>query len=308
MSKKKELADRPDFEVYAKGMNITIRMKWRDINEFIIPGKIVDAGCGTGELIKLIAKKYPNSQVIGLDISDYFVQLALNNTNEFKKVEILQCDIRTKQFESESISTKIFSSVMHELASYNSHNKETPKKAIKQAYKELKPGGRIIIRDGISPGKYSVYMWLNNKNGINELDHKKNKKTNFEKLSTEARFIRFCLQFKGRQWEYKAEIIKGKKLYRMDAYFANEFMSKKEYVENWDVEILEEFGIFTQKEYQNLLQEAGFKIIQSRTYINPWILDNWYKNKLKIYTIKQENLVEIDYFPTNIVIVGEKFV
>ncbi|MHA1301800.1 MAG: methyltransferase domain-containing protein [Candidatus Helarchaeota archaeon] len=302
----KELADRPDFAVYEKGMNATIHMKWNDIKDFIVPGKIIDAGCGTGELIKLIATKFQSSCIIGLDISDHFVNLALQNSKDLDNVKILQCDIKTKEFESNSITTKIFSSVMHELASYNRYGKENPKKAIYQTFRELKPGGRIIIRDGLSPGNYEVYIWLNSTNGINELDPRKNMEIDISKLSTEARFIRFCMQFKGRKWDYNTIMIDNKKLYKMEAYFANEFMSKKEYVENWDVEILEEFGIFTVEEYKTILEDAGFCNIKIVTYKNPWIIKNWYENKIKIYKFEQHKLKEIDYFPTNIIIVGEK--
>lgn len=306
MNSKRELAERPDFDVYVSGMNATVRMKWKDIEKYIIPGKIVDVGCGTGELTKIIAKKFLNSQVIGIDISDYFVQLSLKNSKDLDNVEIQQCDIVSKEFEPESITTKIFSSVIHELASYKGYNKEIPKKEIEDSYKELKPGGRIIIRDGVSPGDYEIYMWLDDKNGINELDHEKNKKLNIKDLSTEARFIRFCMQFKGKEWDYKITRINDIKLYVMDAHFAHEFMSKKEYVENWDVETLEEFGIFTIEEYKHTLEKVGFDIVEIKTYKNPWIVKNWYENQLKLFKCEKGKLVEVDYFPTNIVIVGEK--
>ncbi|MFX0132685.1 MAG: methyltransferase domain-containing protein [Candidatus Hodarchaeota archaeon] len=306
MNPKQELAERPDFDVYISGMNATVRMKWNDIEKYIIPGKIIDVGCGTGELTNIIAKKYHNSHVIGLDISNYFVQLSRKNTKDLKNVEIQQCDIVSKDFEPESITTKIFSSVIHELASYKGYNKEIPKKVLKNSFKELKPGGRIIIRDGVSPGDYEIYLWFNDKNGINELDHQKNKKLDFKDLSTEARFIRFCMQFKGKEWDYKTIRINAKKLYVMDAHFAHEFMSKKEYVENWDVEVLEEFGIFTIEEYKQIFKKVGFELVEIKTYKNPWIVKNWYKNKLELFKCENRKLKEVDYFPTNIVIVGEK--
>ena len=306
MNPKDELAERPNFDVYVSGMNATVRMKWNDIEKYIIPGRIIDVGCGTGELTKIIAKKFLNSQVIGIDISDYFVQLSRKNTKALENVEIQKCDIVTKKFEPNSITTKLFSSVIHELASYKGYNREIPKKVIKGSFKELKPGGRIIIRDGVSPGDYRIYMWLNDKNGINELDHEKNKKLNFKDLSTEARFIRFCMQFKGKEWDYKTTKIDNKKLYIMDAHFAHEFMSKKEYVENWDVEALEEFGIFTIEEYKHILEQVGFDAVEIKIYKNPWIVKNWYEHKLKLLKCENGKLEEVDYFPTNIVIVGEK--
>ncbi len=306
MNPKHELAERPDFNVYVSGMNATVRMKWNDIEKYIIPGKIVDVGCGTGELTKIIAKKFLDSQVIGIDISDYFVQLSRKNTKDLGNVEIQQCDIVFKEFEPETITTKIFSSVIHELVSYKGYNKEIPKKVIRGSFRELKPGGRIIIRDGVSPGDYEIYIWFNDKNGINELDHKKNIKLNFKDLSTEARFIRFCLQFKGKEWDYRPVRINNKKLYVLDAHFAHEFMSKKEYVENWDVEALEEFGIFTIEEYKQTLENADFDIVEIKTYKNPWIVKNWYENKLKLYRYENNKLNELDYFPTNIIIIAEK--
>lgn len=306
MIQKKELADRPDFDHYAQSMNATMRVKWNDIEQYIVPGKIIDVGCGTGELTRLIGENFPNSHVIGLDMSDHFVHLSRTNAKGLNNVEILQSDVLAKKFDPGTITTKIFSSIMHELASYNGYDKEIPKQAIRQSFGELQSGGRIIIRDGISPGVHEIYMWLNDANGMNELDPKKNLMIDIKELSTEARFIRFCLQFKGREWEHQAVKMDEMKLYKMDAHFANEFMSKKEYVENWNVEILEEFGTFTFDKYKRVLEVVGFELIEIRMYRNPWILQNWYEDKLKLFKNERGKLTEIDYFPTNILIVGEK--
>jgi hypothetical protein len=62
------------------------------------------------------------------------------------------------------------------------------------------------------------------------------------------------------------------------------------------------------------LETAGFHIIEnpnqpqesSRIYLNPWIVKNRWKGKVKVYRTASGRLHEMLYPVTNIVLVGEK--
>jgi hypothetical protein len=56
---------------------------------------------------------------------------------------------------------------------------------------------------------------------------------------------------------------------------ASEFLSKKDYTDNWDSEMHEKFSYFSLIEWQEALEKFGFKITnESSDYSNPWIIEN----------------------------------
>ena len=90
---------------------------------------------------------------------------------------------------------------------------------------------------------------------------------------------------------------------------------KKDYIDNWDSEMHEEFAFWGFSDWKAALQSAGFHIIEnpnepetgSRVYTNPWIVENRWEGKVALYEMGQNGDLEpLPYPPTNIVLVGEK--
>jgi hypothetical protein len=92
---------------------------------------------------------------------------------------------------------------------------------------------------------------------------------------------------------------------------AVEFLSRKDYVDNWQSELNEEFCFWSFPEWKQVLAETGFQVLEnsneagktSRVYANPWIVANRYENHARLFTQKGEAL---PWPPTNMVLVGEK--
>ena len=55
------------------GNKLAERLQSRGIQK----GKILDAGCGFGETSLVLPKNFPDSEVIGIDLSDPLLQMAL---------------------------------------------------------------------------------------------------------------------------------------------------------------------------------------------------------------------------------------
>ena len=62
-----DITETRDYHSYAQGMDVMVDVKFSDIKPFVVDGKIVDVGCSTGSLIQLLAKAFPESDIIGIE-------------------------------------------------------------------------------------------------------------------------------------------------------------------------------------------------------------------------------------------------
>jgi len=296
-----ELTESREFRTYGSQMDESMPMKWAEMSPFIKEGKIVDAGFGTGTLLFYLSQNFPSSDIIGLDLSREFLRHAEGQYYPNHNVYVYRKNISYQSMKSETISTKIFSSILHEVYSYNDYRKREVEKTLKNTYKELNKGGRVIIRDGVKPENKTVYLWLNYKDG-------KLKSDEISKLSTEGKFLRFAKDFKKHEGiKYKIAEIDGKKYYKTTMQEAYEFINKKDYPESWNIEVNEEYGIMTLKQYSNMLKKIGFKIVEgSREILNLWIKKNRFIGKIAFFEMKNKKLVSIDYPFTHMILVGQK--
>ena len=69
------LTEDRDYASYAYGMSnpLIINLKYQDLKATIVPGKIVDEGCADRALLAVIARDFPDSDLIGIDIAAEFI-------------------------------------------------------------------------------------------------------------------------------------------------------------------------------------------------------------------------------------------
>jgi SAM-dependent methyltransferase len=143
-------------DAYLADMNRTADYK-RVILDYVVGKNIVDIGPGGGVLLDLLERELPGTKPVGIDISANVIE-ALERKKKLEghrwhviKGNALQLE---HYLEPGSVDTVIFSSILHELYSYierdgRKFNPETVADALRSALRVLRPGGRIIIRDGI---------------------------------------------------------------------------------------------------------------------------------------------------------------
>ncbi len=293
-----KITETREYEEYARQMDAIVKLKYADIKPFIVPGKIADAGCGTGSLIKLIAKDFRESDIIGIEAVRKFYEYCRSQKYPHEFVFFYRRNILAQNFKANSINTFIYSSVLHEIYSYL--GKSALRKLLRNTFKQLAFKGRIIIRDVVGPEN-------KNKKVLMKLCSTDGKSTgNIKTLSTKARFFKFAREFR---YKVKFKIVnlpEGEfiKLSLKDAY---EFMSKKDYLTNWESELKEEFGFWSFSEWVEELKKVGFKIVSgSKVFSNPWIIENRYKGAVELCELGKEGLKPVDFPPTNMILVGEK--
>lgn len=321
-----DLTDSRDYAAYAYGMGNQeiIRLKYGDIKEAIVPGKIVDEGCADGALLALIAADFPDSDLIGIEITGEFMARALDRqrAGDFggAYVHFHQRNITQPLFEPGSIDTTICNSTTHELWSYGA-GEATLRAYLAEKFRQTRADGRLVIRDVVGPAEkeQEVYLWLNGADGRTPdptppTDPAARRRYR-EALSTDGRFHHFAQDFLAAPIRYRREEVDGVPYVVLTLRDAVEFMSKKDYTDNWDSEMHEAFAFWDFEQWKAALTAAGFTVLEnpnepaqgSRVYTNPWIVQNRWQGKVKLYKRAGDGrLHPLPWPPTNVVMVGEK--
>ncbi len=277
-----ELGHLRDFQSYGAMMDASMAQKLEDLVRWVKPGCIVDKGCGTGKLLVELSKLYPDSRLVGVDLSREFLRVCDENTYATDDVTLVFGNIIERNVPPGSATTVVFSSVMHEVHSYNGYDVTQIDRALASAVEELAPGGHVVIRDGVSPEPATWRLRL----------------LTPQVRETFARFAREFCQGRGAKFEQLAQ-----DTVRLASHDANEFLCKKDYLKNWHIEVHEEFGPLTLAGWKDALLRAGLAPLELHAYANPWIVKHRYEGTVEVLDDAGGRL---PWPATNLVVVGRK--
>lgn len=319
-----------NYAAYAWAMSnpAAVEFKYADVKDAIRPGRIVDEGCADGALLVPIARDFPDSDLIGIEITGEFLAQCRERQRrgDFGGTycHFHQRNLLEDLFEPGSIDTTLCNSTVHELWSFGGQA-PTVRAYFVRKIRQARRGGRLVIRDVVGPDDMGrpVLMWLNDADGSNgdpleEIVDPAALRKHLDGLSTAARFVRFARDFlremraSGRRAPdtavaWREETIDGRRCVALPLKHAAEFLAKKDYTASWDSEMNEEFTFWSFADWKRELESAGFHVLPlSRAYTNPWLVDNRFKAKAELYERVGGGLVRVDYPATNLVIVGEK--
>ncbi len=331
------LTDTRNYATYSVGMSNRnlIQVKYADVKHAVRPGKIADEGCADGALLAEIARDFPDSDLIGIEITGEFMALCRERQRRGDfggtYVHFHQRNILDEVFEPSSIDTTICNSTMHELWSYGD-GEPSVRRYLGFKFRQTRPGGRIVIRDVLGPAgkEEEVLMWCRTDDGsglnpLKDFGDPRALEAHIRGLSTRAKFVRFAHDFladmraSGRRDPSTAvrcsETIEGgKELFSLRLRDAVEFMSKKDYPDNWRSELNEEFAFWDFAQWKAALSDAGFRVVEnpnepasgSRQYSNPWIVENRFAGKIELFRRSAGGVERMPWPVTNMVLIGEK--
>jgi SAM-dependent methyltransferase len=129
--------------------------------DWIRPGRIVELGPGGGVVLDLLADRFPDSEILGVDASaTVVVALERRRAAEGRRWRIRLGDAfdLPALFGPRTIDSVVLCSVLHEIYSYVEHG-DPPRRfdldavrdLCRAAFATLVPGGRLVIRDGVAP-------------------------------------------------------------------------------------------------------------------------------------------------------------
>ena len=288
---KQTRGDDSDYERYLRGMDASMQQKVALTAAHLLgEGWLADMGMGSGTGSEALAALYPKIRVTGVDISPQMVSRA-QESYQLPNLDFRVGDIAKKCFDDESLEVIFNSSVLHHVTTFNNYDKEMAQLAIAHQVQQLKIGGNLIIRDFLRPEAGQVYLDL-------PLDSV----PIFERFAREFRFLK-AEKDRGIPFRYIDSREEAWKRIELEAAHAVEFVLRKDYLEDWDTEILEEYTYFTQVEFESALRKQGLRLLASTPLRNPWIVKNRFEGQFRLFSLDE---VPLEYPPTNYLVVGEK--
>jgi SAM-dependent methyltransferase len=318
------LTETRDYDSYVRAMAGAIDLKYADIRDAIVPGRIIDEGCADGALLARVAREFPDSDLIGVDLS---AEMLARAAERQRAGDFSGCFVFFRQHNlmkplplRSPVDTVICNSTLHELYSY-AGGAEAVRGYLRMKHAQLRLGGRLVARDVVGPSRRTaaVLLWCNPDDGIADhatatpadQDTPATLEARLDRLSSAARFRRFAIDFLPRTrpagaqafaWE-EATTPRGPGV-RLSLEHAMELITKMSYTDNWLSEMHEQFCFWDIDEWRAELAAAGFRVLEgTRAYVNAWRVENRFAGRVALFDLDGTPLP----FPvTNMVLVGEK--
>lgn len=238
--------DKDNYRTYLDRMSQSCTTSTKHLIPFYTIGcnTVLDVGCADGTLIKAIQAVNPTARVVGIDLNQNAVDLATAAGLEVYKANLK--DIGKKL--NLKFDCIIFSSVLHEISSYNKEynfSRTIIGETLALANKSLVEGGRLIIRDGLEDSRFTTNIC----------------KLVFAKEESTAWFRRFMKETTYPFYPYTDYTIEGTTIL-CDCRVAQEFLATYTWGEDsWHREIQEKFCILSEIGWTNDVKEQGFEPI-----------------------------------------------
>ena len=260
-----------DYRTYIEAFADSAARKWALVNELVRPGRIVDIGCGAGAVLEL-ADRDPalrESDLIGVEIARHLyeecqhkkAQGAFANANVyFYRRNVLGGAV----FPDRSIDTTLTFALTHEIWSYGDRW-DSLRRFAQAIYDHTVPGGVWINSDVCGPdGKdREVMLRLRDDDGAASGD--------VTGLSTRAKLDRFREDFR---FDFGYDPVNATDV-RLTLGAAMDFLTRKDYTDNWLSETQEQFCGLEFADWKGLLTDIGFEVDPvSRATTNDWIVEH----------------------------------
>lgn len=319
-----DLTETRDYNVYVRAFDEGAERKYQLIRDHVCPGRIVDIGCCTGSLLQQLTRdsRLRESDFYGIELARPLYAECLHRKEQgafaSDHVFFYQANVAEKAlFSPGSVDTFTTFSLTHELESYQ--GRSTLERFLALLHEQLTVGGRWLNVDVVGPDDRDqwVSLWLNRVDGRSEdfdadfaSDDRQGFKQYLAGLSTLGRFLRFARDFRreeGYQLEYDLITREGESYAVVKLGDACEFLSKKDYLDNWRSEMHETFCFWSYADWQAAVMRAGFVVAPgSHAFTNSWVVANRYQGKARLFRETDFPQTPMDWPVTNMLLVAEK--
>lgn len=311
-----------DYNTYVRQMDNIAALKYEETSAYIQPGRVGDIGCAVGSWIRLACAdiRLRESDFYGIEVARHLFDICQQrkHNGEFSNPFVFFSQrnaVTGLVFDRASMNTIHTSSLTHEIESYGSRAELL--QFIANRYQELVPGGVWVNRDVVGPADKDapVLMKLNDKDGQHEdtdrvFDTREALADYLNTMSTYGRFLRFARDFRkkeGYTLAYEIVSVNGEQYIRLSCKDACEFMSRKDYTDNWESEMHETFCFWDFGEWKDHLEAAGFRVkAESHPYVNKWIAENRLAGKVELFGMGAFGVERMEWPVMGMIMVAEK--
>jgi ubiquinone/menaquinone biosynthesis C-methylase UbiE len=133
---------------YLASMNAARGDKERMLDH-VKAGRIVEIGPGGGVVLDLLEARFPEAEIIGVDVSREVI--AALEARRGHRWRVVHSAAEALPEVAHDVDTVVLCSILHEVYSYAGFSMAAVERVIKAAWASLHQGGRIVIRDGVRP-------------------------------------------------------------------------------------------------------------------------------------------------------------
>jgi hypothetical protein len=276
-----------DYHTYADAFAANAARKWATVRGYVRPGRIVDVGCGAGALLEL-ADREPalrESDLIGVEVARPLyeecvhrkAQGVFTNPNVFFYCRNV---LGGAVFAPRSVDTTLTFALTHEIWSYGERMAALHRFA-EAIYAHTVPGGVWVNSDVCGPDgrDRTVLLRLSTSDGANPPQPRRDLADlsgdavagYVGGLSTRARLDQFAA-------DYRFPLPMSPRpdgAVVLSLADAMDFLTRKDYVDNWLSECHEQFCGLEYADWKSLLADVGFEVDPaSRAWRNDWIVEH----------------------------------
>ncbi len=276
-----------DYRTYVEAFADAAARKWAAVRRYVQPGRIVDIGCGAGAVLELADRddELHESDLIGVEVARHLYQECVHKKAQgvFRNANVYFYQrnvLGGAVLPDRSVDTTLTFALTHEIWSYGDR-RDSLLAFARRIHDHTVPGGVWINSDVCGPGdrRRPVRLTLRTDDGLNPARPRTDLTAlpsaevaaYVSGLSTHARLAQFAVDF-AFPFEYDAA---GDDVVRIELGPAMDFLTRKDYTDNWLSETREQFCGLDFDDWGTLLAEAGFTIDPaSHAFRNDWVIDN----------------------------------
>ncbi|MEV7230215.1 class I SAM-dependent methyltransferase [Polymorphospora sp. NPDC051019] len=278
-----------DYRTYAEAFADAAQRKWAAVRDHVRPGRIVDIGCGAGAVLEL-ADREPalrESDLIGVEVARHLFEECVHKKAQgffanpnvfFYRRNVLGGAV----FAPRSVDTTMTFALTHEIWSYGDRMASL-RRFVRAIYDHTVPGGVWINSDVCGPDGRDrpVRLRLSTSDGANPARPRTDLAalpapevaTYVGGLSTRARLDQFAVDYR---FPFDHRPVDGEPdTVELAFGAAMDFLTRKDYTDNWLSETREQFCGLEYADWKALLADVGFEVdAASGAYRNDWIVTN----------------------------------